>query len=311
MSNFFIARPIFAWVVAIFIMIAGALAIPNLPVAQYPSIAPPRIAITTNYPGASAEEIYQGVTRLIEDQLNGIPGLMYFESTADATGAIQIDVTFQPGTTIAQATVDVQNRIRRVESRLPRAVTQQGIVVEEGSIAFLQFIALQATDGSMDSIALGDYITRNVLSEIRRVPGVGKAQLFGTQRSMRVWIDPDKMLGLGLTSSDITAAITAQNAQVSAGRIGSTPNPVSQEVSAPVLVKGQLGTPDEFGAIVLRANRDGSSVRLRDVARVEVGGEDYNFSSRLNGKPAAAIGVQMSATGNALATSQAVNAKMK
>ncbi len=311
MSNFFIARPIFAWVVAIFIMIAGALAIPNLPVAQYPSIAPPRIAITTTYPGASAEEIYQGVTRLIEDQLNGIPGLMYFESTADATGAIQIDVTFQPGTTIAQATVDVQNRIRRVESRLPRAVTQQGIIVEEGSIAFLLFISMQTTDGSMDSIALGDYITRNVLSEIRRVPGVGKGQLFGTQRSMRVWIDPDKMLGLGLTSTDITAAITAQNAQVSAGRIGATPNPVSQEVSAPVLVKGQLGTADEFGAIVLRANRDGSSVRLRDVARVEVGGEDYNFASRLNGKPAAAIGVQMSATGNALATSEAVNAKMK
>ncbi|MET0445677.1 MAG: efflux RND transporter permease subunit, partial [Pseudorhodoplanes sp.] len=311
MSNFFIARPIFAWVVAIFIMIAGALAIPNLPVAQYPSIAPPRIAITTNYPGASAEEIYQGVTRLIEAQLNGIPGLMYFESTADATGAIQIDVTFQPGTTIAQATVDVQNRIRRVESRLPRAVTQQGIIVEEGSIAFLLFISMQSTDGSMDSIALGDYITRNVLSEIRRVPGVGKGQLFGTQRSMRVWIDPDKMLGLGLTSTDITAAIAAQNAQVSAGRIGATPNPVSQEVSAPVLVKGQLGTPDEFGAIVLRANRDGSSVRLRDVARVEVGGEDYNFASRLNGKPAAAIGVQMSATGNALATSEAVNAKMK
>ncbi|QUS39774.1 multidrug efflux RND transporter permease subunit [Tardiphaga alba] len=311
MSNFFIARPIFAWVVAIFIMIAGVLAIPNLPVAQYPNIAPPRIAVTTSYPGASAEEIYQGVTRLIEDQLNGIPGLMYFESTADATGAIQIDVTFQPGTTIAQATVDVQNRIRRVESRLPRAVTQQGIIVEEGSIAFLMFISMQTTDGSMDSIALGDYITRNVLSEVRRVPGVGKAQLFGTQRSMRVWIDPDKMLGLGLTSSDITAAITAQNAQVSAGRIGATPNPVSQEVSAPVLVKGQLGSPDEFGAIVLRANRDGSSVRLRDVARVEIGGEDYNFASRLNGKPAAAIGVQMSATGNALATSEAVNAKMK
>ncbi|WP_441242095.1 multidrug efflux RND transporter permease subunit [Tardiphaga sp. 768_D3_N2_1] len=311
MSNFFIARPIFAWVVAIFIMIAGALAIPSLPVAQYPNIAPPRIAISTSYPGASSEEIYQGVTRLIEDQLNGIPGLMYFESTADATGAIQIDVTFQPGTTIAQATVDVQNRIRRVESRLPRAVTQQGIIVEEGSIAFLLFISMQSIDGSIDSIGLGDYITRNVLSEIRRVPGVGKAQLFGTQRSMRVWIDPDKMLGLGLTSADITAAIAAQNAQVSAGRIGATPNPISQEVSAPVLVKGQLGTPDEFAAIVLRANRDGSSVRLRDVARVEVGGEDYNFASRLNGKAAAAIGVQMSATGNALATSEAVNAKMK
>ncbi|OPF92676.1 Multidrug export protein AcrF [Rhodopseudomonas palustris] len=311
MPDFFIARPVFAWVVAIFIMIAGALAIPFLPVAQYPNIAPAKISVTANYPGASSEEIYQGVVRLIEDQLAGIPGLMYFESTTDATGQISIEVSFQPGTSLAQATVDVQNRIRRVESRLPSAVTQRGILVDEASSTFLMFISVQTTDGSLDSIAVGDYITRNIISEIRRVEGVGKAQLFGTQRSMRVWIDPDKLFGVGLTVSDVSAAIAAQNAQVAAGRIGATPNPVSQEVTAPVLVKGQLGTPEEFGAIVLRANRDGSSVRLRDVARVEVGGEDYNSESRLNGQPAASIGVQLSATANALATSRAVTAKMK
>ncbi|MFD1330646.1 multidrug efflux RND transporter permease subunit [Methylopila musalis] len=310
MSSFFIGRPIFAWVVAIFIMIAGALALPFLPVSQYPNIAPPQIAISTSYPGASAEEIYQGVTRLIEDELNGVPGLMYFESTSDAAGLISITATFQPGTEVGQAGVDVQNRLRRVEARLPRPVVQQGILVEEASSAFLLVVSLTSTDGAVDDVGLGDYLTRNVLSEIRRIPGVGKAQLFATQRAMRVWIDPDRMVGLGLTTEDITAAIASQNAQVAAGRVGAQPNPVSQEVSAPVLVKGQLSSPEEFAAIVLRANPDGSTVRLRDVARVEIGGEDYNFASRLDGRPSAAIGVQLSATANALATSKAVAAKM-
>ncbi|MFG1402416.1 multidrug efflux RND transporter permease subunit [Xanthobacter sediminis] len=310
MPNFFIDRPIFAWVVAIFIMIGGAISIPMLPVSQYPSIAPPQIAISTSYPGASPEELYQGVTRLIEEELNGIRGLMYFESTSDASGAVQITATFTPGTSVEQASVDVQNRIRRVESRLPRPVVQQGITVEEAASSFLLVVSLTSTDGKTDELALGDYATRNVLSELRRLEGVGKAQLFSTQRAMRVWVDPDKMLGLRLTADDITQAIQAQNAQVAAGRIGALPNPVSQETSAPVLVKGQLGTPEEFGAIVLRANPDGSTVRLRDVAHVEVGGEDYNFTSRLNGQPSASVGVQLSATGNALATSQAVRAKI-
>ncbi len=311
MPSFFIDRPIFAWVVAIFIMIAGAISIPMMPVAQYPNIAPPQISISTAYPGASPEDLYQGVTRLIEEELNGIPGLMYFESTSDASGAVSINATFMPGTSVAQASVDVQNRIRRVESRLPRTVVQQGILVEEAASSFLMVVSLTATDDEgMDAIGLGDYLTRNVLSELRRLPGVGKAQLFSTQRAMRIWIDPDKLTGLRLTADDITNAIQAQNAQVAAGRIGALPNPITQDTSAPILVKGQLGTPDEFGAIVLRANPDGSSVRLRDVARVEIGGEDYNFTSRLNGKPSASVGVQLSASGNALATSQAVKAKM-
>ncbi|HRN88591.1 efflux RND transporter permease subunit [Hyphomicrobium sp.] len=311
MASFFIERPIFAWVVSIFIMIAGAIALPFLPVAQYPNIAPPQITIATSYPGASAEEIYQGVTRQIEDELNGVNGLMYFESTSDSSGQISINATFAPGTSVEQAAVDVQNRIRRVEPRLPRPVVQQGILVEEASSSFLMVVSLTSTDGSLDDIGLGDYLTRNVLSELRRIDGVGKAQLFASQRAMRVWIDPDRMVGLGLTSDDVVAAIQAQNAQVAAGRIGAQPNPITQQISAPVLVKGQLGTPEEFGAIVLRANPDGSTVRLRDVATVGIGGENYNFSSRLNGQPSAAAGIQLTSTANALAVSRAVNAKME
>ncbi|GGE48540.1 multidrug efflux RND transporter permease subunit [Agaricicola taiwanensis] len=311
MPSFFINRPIFAWVVAIFIMLAGVIALPLLPVAQYPNVAPPQISISTNYPGASPEDIYQSVTRPIEEELNGVPGLIYFESTSDASGRISINATFEPGTPINEAQVEVQNRISRIESRLPSAVAQQGMRIEQAGSGFLLVAALVSTDGSLDAVGLGDYISRNVLGEIRRVPGVGSAQLFATQRSMRVWMDPDKMLGLNLTASDITNAIQAQNAQVAAGRIGAQPTTVTQQISASVLVQGQLASPEEFGAIVLRANPDGSSVRLRDVARIEVGGESYNFSSRLNGQPAAAIGVQLSPTGNAMSTSAAVRAKME
>ena len=311
MAGFFISRPIFAWVVAIFILLAGAISIPFLPISQYPRVAPPQISVSTNYPGASPEDIYLSVTRPIEEELNGVPGLLYFESTSDASGRISVTVTFNPGTDIGEAQVEVQNRIARVEPRLPQSVTQQGIRVERAGTGFLMMVALTSTDGSLDAVSLGDYLNRNVLSEIRRIDGVGSAQLFATQRSMRIWMDPDRMLGLKLTSSDIITAIRSQNAQVSAGRIGAQPNPITQQVSATVLVQGQLTSPEEFGAIVLRANPDGSSVRLRDVARIEIGGESYNFSSRLNRQPSAAVGVQLSPTGNALATSDAVRAKME
>ncbi|MCZ7469398.1 MULTISPECIES: efflux RND transporter permease subunit [Rhizobium/Agrobacterium group] len=311
MARFFIDRPIFAWVVAIFIMLAGLLAIPMLPIAQYPNVAPPQISVGTTYPGASPEDIYQSVTRPIEEELNGVPGLIYFESTSESSGRISINVTFEPGTNIGEAQVEVQNRIARVEPRLPRAVTQQGLRVEQAGTSFLMMVALTSVDGNTDAIGLGDYLSRNVVGELRRVPGVGSAQLFATQRSMRIWMDPDKMLGLSLTSSDVINAIQAQNSQVAAGRIGASPNPVGQQISATVNVQGQLTSPEEFGSIVLRANPDGSSVRLRDVARVEVGGESYTFSSRLNGKPSAAIGVQLSPTGNALQTSDGVRATME
>ncbi|MDX3925114.1 MAG: efflux RND transporter permease subunit [Shinella sp.] len=310
MARFFIDRPIFAWVVAIFIMLAGIITIPLLPVAQYPNVAPPQISISTNYPGAAPEDIYQSVTRPIEEELNGVPGLIYFESTSEASGSISIDVTFAPGTNIGEAQVEVQNRIARVEPRLPQAVTQQGMRIEQAGTGFLMVVTLTSEDGNMDAIGLGDYLSRNVLGEIRRVPGVGSAQLFATQRSMRVWLDPDKLVGLNLTVDDVTNAINAQNAQVSAGRIGAQPNPINQQISATVIVRGQLSSTEEFGSIVLRANPDGSAVRLRDVARLEIGGESYNFSTRLNGKPSAAIGVQLSPTGNAMSTSQGVKATM-
>jgi multidrug efflux pump len=310
MPSFFINRPVFAWVVAIFIMIAGAIAIPLLPVAQYPTVAPPQISVQTNFPGASPEDMYQSVTRPIEEELNGVPGLIYFESTSDSSGRIQLTATFAPGTRVGEAQVEVQNRIRRVEPRLPQAVVQQGMRVEQAGTGFLLVIALRSTDGRLDAVGLGDYLNRNVVGEVRRIPGVGSATLFATQRSMRIWMDPDKMLGLRLTSNDILAAISAQNAQVAAGAIGAQPNPITQQISATVLVQGQLTSIEEFGSIVLRANPDGSSVRLRDVARIEIGGESYAFSTRLNRQPTAAIGVQLSPTGNALATSNAIHAKM-
>ncbi len=311
MPSFFIQRPIFAWVVAIFIMIAGAIAIPLLPVAQYPKVAPPQISVTANFPGASPEDMYQSVTRPIEEELNGIPGLLYFESTSDSSGRINLTITFNPGTNIGEAQVEVQNRIARVESRLPQAVVQQGMRIEQAGTGFLLVMSLRSSDGSLDAVGLGDYLNRNIIGEIRRIDGVGSAQLFATQRSMRIWMDSDKMLGLKLTAADIIAATRAQNAQVAAGRIGAQPNPLTQQISATVLVQGQLASPEEFGSIVLRANPDGSSVRLRDVARVEIGGESYNFSTRLNRQPTAAIGVQLSPTGNALATSTAIHAKME
>lgn len=310
MPSFFIDRPIFAWVVAIFIMIAGIIAIPLLPVSQYPDVAPPQISINTSYPGASSQDTYQSVTRLIENELNGVEGLLYFESTSSASGSVEISATFAPGTDPGQAAVDIQNRVRRVEPRLPDSVKRQGVQVDEAGSGFLMIVALTSTDGSMDAIGLGDYLSRNVLNEVQRVPGVGRAQLFATERSMRIWLDPDKMLGLNLTAADVTNAIQAQNAQIASGSIGAQPNPITQQISAPVVVKGQLSSAEEFGAIVLRANPDGSSVRLRDVARVEIGGESYAFSTRLNGKPSAAIAVQLSPSGNAMSTSAAIKARM-
>ncbi|QDL94468.1 multidrug efflux RND transporter permease subunit (plasmid) [Paroceanicella profunda] len=311
MPRFFIDRPIFAWVVAIFIVLFGLIALPMLPIAQYPNVAPPQVTISTVYPGASAEDLYLTVTKPIEEELNGIPGLIYYESTSDATGSVSITVTFESGTEIAQAMVDTQNRIGRVEASLPSVVQQQGVQVEEAGNAFLMVVSLISDDGTQDAVALGDFVQRNIVNEIRRVPGVGRAQVFASERAMRIWLDPDKMVGYDLSTAEVVAAIRAQNAQVAAGSIGAAPNPVSQQTTATVLVTGQLTTPEEFGAIVLRSNQDGSLVRLRDVATTEVDAQSYAFSSYLDGKPAAAVGVQLSPTGNALATSEAVHDLMK
>ena len=289
MARFFIDRPVFAWVVALFICLGGALAIPNLPIAQYPVIAPPQIALSTAYPGASVDSLYVGTTRLIEDELNGAADIMNFESTTDSFGSVNITATFLPGTAPALASVEVQNRLKRVEARLPAEVRQQGILVEEASAATLNIITLISKDGSMDEVGLGDFLIRNVINEIRRIPGVGRATLYSTERSLRVWVDPDKLRGLSLSAEDVTGAIRNQNIQVASGSVGAQPSPTKQAVTVPIIVKGQLGTIEDFGAIVLRANPDGSNVRLRDVARIELGGDAYQFSTRLNGGEAAGI----------------------
>ncbi|BAT59136.1 multidrug efflux pump subunit AcrB [Variibacter gotjawalensis] len=310
MPSFFIDRPVFAWVVALFICLGGVLSLPFLPIAQYPIIAPPSISISTSYPGASPENLYNSVTRLIEEELNGASGILNFESTSDSLGQVEIIANFVPGTDSALASVEVQNRLKRVEPRLPRAVIQQGILVEEASSAVLQIITLRSTDGTLDEVALGDFMVRNILGEIRRIPGVGRAFLYSTERSLRVWLDSDKLVGYNMTADDVTRAITAQNAQVASGSIGAEPAQKGQRTSAMVLVKGQLSSPDEFGAIVLRANPDGSTVRIRDVARIEIGGMSYQFTTRQNGEPVAGLSVMMAPTGNALATATAVKKKM-
>ncbi len=311
MPSFFIDRPIFAWVVALFICLIGAISIPLLAVAQYPIIAPPSISISTSYPGASPENLYNSVTRLIEEELNGASGILNFESTSDSLGQVEIIANFVPGTETSAASVEVQNRLKRVEARLPRAVIQQGILVEEASSAVLQIITLRSTDGSLDEVGLGDFMIRNILGEIRRIPGVGRATLYSTERSLRIWIDPAKLVGFGLTADDVNKAIAAQNAQVASGTIGAEPSTPDTRIAAQVLVKGQLSSPEEFGAIILRANADGSTVRLRDVARIEIGGLSYQFQTRLNGKPTAGLSVLLAPTGNALATASAIEKKMK
>ncbi|RQO34971.1 multidrug efflux RND transporter permease subunit [Herminiimonas sp. KBW02] len=310
MGKFFIDRPVFAWVLAIFIMLAGVLAITSLPVSQYPNIAPPQVVVTATYPGATAQTLDDSVTSLIEQEMNGADGLQYIESQSQANGVVQITVTFTPGTNPDLAAVDVQNRLKRVEARLPAAVTQQGVQVTKSRSNFLLFIGLSSTDGALDPVALGDYLSRNVLNEIKRVPGVGQAQLFGTERAMRIWIDPTKLVGLNLTPSDVSSAISTQNALVAGGTLGDLPSPSTQQIAATVVVNGQLTSPEQFGNIILRANKDGSSVRLRDVARIEVGGQSYATSGRLDGKPSSFIGVQLTPTANALGTATAVHKKM-
>ncbi|MFZ3082732.1 efflux RND transporter permease subunit [Rhodoferax ferrireducens] len=310
MAKFFIDRPIFAWVIALFIIVMGSVAITQLPIAQYPPVAPPSIVISASYPGASAQTLEDSVLSIVEQEMNGSPGLLYMESVAQANGTGSITLSFQPSTNPDLAQVDVQNRLSRASPRLPSAVTQQGVRVDKARSNFLLFTILSSDDPAMDPVALGDYASRNVLPELQRINGVGQAQLFGTERAMRIWIDPAKLQGYNLSANDVTAAIRAQNAQVSAGEIGSLPNVAGQGIAATVVVGGQLNSVAEFGNVVLRANTDGSSVRLKDIARIELGAQAYATSARLNGKPSTGIGVQLSPSGNALATAKAVRTRM-
>ena len=310
MAKFFIDRPIFAWVIALFIIVMGAVSITQLPISQYPPVAPPAIIINTTYPGASAQTLEDSVLSVIEREMNGSPGLIYMESVAQADGTGTITVTFEPGTNADLAQVDVQNRLSRATPRLPSAVTQQGVRVDKSRNNFLAFVMLSSDNPDFTPVELGDYAARNVQPELQRVKGVGQVQLFGSETAMRIWLDPAKMQGVQISSAEVSAAIRAQNAQVASGTIGDLPNVAGQGIAATVVVKGQLSNVEQFKNIVLRANADGSTVRLKDVARIEIGGQSYATSARLNGTPAVGLGIQPSPGGNALESARLLRQKM-
>ncbi|WP_367871928.1 efflux RND transporter permease subunit [Luteolibacter sp. Populi] len=311
MAHFFIDRPVFAWVVSILIAILGIISITKLPVAQYPAVAPPSISITTNYAGASAETLTDTVTSVIEQNLNGIDNLLYMSSASDANGTSIITLYFNPGTDPDVAQVQVQNKVQLATPSLPQTVQQQGVVVAKATRNFAMFIALSTDDGSMDAIQLGNYLAASVLDPIRRVEGVGEVVQFGTQYAMRIWLDPDKLLSYNMTPGDISTAIQAQNTQVPVGQIGALPATPDQQLNIILQGRATLREAEEFKKIVLRVNTDGSRVYLSDVARVELGGQDYSIKARIDGKPTAAAAVKLSPTANAMDTAEGVRKEVE
>ncbi|MEI7345228.1 efflux RND transporter permease subunit [Dickeya chrysanthemi] len=310
MPQFFIHRPVFAWVIALFIVLLGTLAIPQLPIARYPSVAPPTVTITALYPGSTPQTMNDAVVGLIERELSSVKNLLYFESSVDTSGLAQINVTFKPGTDPELAQVDVQNRIKSIEPRLPQTVRQNGLQVESAASGFLMLVSLTSDNGRYDQVALSDYMARSIVEELRRVDGVGRVQLFGAEQAMRIWVDPNKLLSYGLTMNDLSTAITQQNVQIAPGRVGDAPILPGQRVTIPLTVQGQLATPQQFAAIVLRAREDGSRVTLADVARVELGAQSYGFSVRENGKDATAAAIQLAPGANAVRTAAAIVQRM-
>jgi multidrug efflux pump len=310
MSRFFIHRPILAWVIAIVIMMIGAAAITSLSVEQYPNIAPPSVRVTATYPGASADTLATTVTQVIEQDLTGIDNLLYLSSTSSSAGTATISLTFKSGTNADVAAMQVQNKVQQANASLPSAVQTQGIQVTKSSSGFLMVVSLTSTDGSMNAIDLGNVIATRLEDPLTQIDGIGQVQLFGAQHSMRIWLDPNKLRSYGLLASDVTTAIENQNTQLSVGQIGGSPATSSQVINATIVTKGLLKTVDEFGGILLRVNTDGSRVYLKDVARIEVGGDSYDTTSRVNGKPAASMAIELASGANALSVAKAVKAKL-
>jgi multidrug efflux pump len=307
-SKFFIGRPIFAWVLAIVLMMAGGLALLTLPVAQYPSIAPPAVAISVTYPGASADTVQSTVVQVIEQQLSGIDHLLYFSSESDKDGSMTITLNFEQGTNPDIAQVQVQNKLQLATPLLPQEVQQQGIRVAKATRNFLLVVGFVSADGSMNNADIADFIASTVQDPVSRTPGVGDYQLFGAQYSMRIWLDPARLNQYALTPVDVANAIQTQNVQVASGELGGLPSVKGQQLNATIIGPTRLQKPEQFGAILLKINGDGSQVRLRDVARVELNGESFAADARYNGKPAAGLAVKMSSGANALATANAVHA---
>ncbi|MGU7772248.1 efflux RND transporter permease subunit [Burkholderia sp. MR1-5-21] len=310
MAKFFIDRPIFAWVIAIILMLAGVAAIFTLPIAQYPTIAPPSIQITANYPGASAKTVEDTVTQVIEQQMSGLDNFLYMSSTSDDSGTATITLTFAPGTNADIAQVQVQNKLSLATPILPQVVQQLGLSVTKSSSSFLLVLAFTSEDGSMNKYDLANYVASHVKDPISRLNGVGTVTLFGSQYAMRIWLDPTRLNNYGLTPVDVTSAISAQNVQIAGGQIGGTPAVPGTVLQATITESTLLQTPEQFGNILLKVNQDGSQVRLKDVAKIGLGGENYNFDTKYNGRPSAALGIQLATNANALATAKAVRAKI-
>jgi HAE1 family hydrophobic/amphiphilic exporter-1/multidrug efflux pump len=309
-AKFFIDRPIFAWVLAIIVMIFGGLSITRLPVSQYPAIAPPAITVRATYPGASAQTLEETVTQVIEQRMTGLDGLRYISSSSDSSGSTSIELTFEPGTNPDIAQVQVQNKLSLAMPQLPQEVQRQGVAVAKSNRNFLMIAAFYSEDGSMTRNDISDYASSTLLDPLSRVPGVGDIQVFGTQYAMRIWLDPDKLTSFGLTPIDVSAAVQAQNAQVSAGQFGGAPAVPGQQLNATITAQTRLQTPEQFEAILLRVNPNGSQVRLGDVARVELTGESFEIESWYNGRPASGAGIRLAAGANALETADAVRQRL-
>lgn len=310
MARFFIDRPIFAWVVAIVIMLAGVISILSLPIAQYPSIAPPSISISGSYPGASAKTVEDAVTQVIEQKMKGIDGLRYMASSSDATGGISITLTFSSGTNPDIAQVQVQNKLQLATPLLPTAVTQQGLVVSKATKNFLMVFGFISENGKMDQTDLSDYVAANVVDPLSRVAGVGDVTLFGSQYAMRIWLDPAKLQSFNLTPADVITAVQAQNAEVSAGELGGTPSVKGQQLNATVSAQSRLQTVEQFGAILLKTTTNGAMVYLKDVASMELGRENYNTVARYNGHAATGVAIKLATGANALDTANAAKAML-
>ena len=311
LANFFIERPVFAWVIALAISLAGLLAIQGLPVEHYPTIAPPSVTINVNYPGADAATLEDNVTAIIEKEMNGVENFLYMSSSSAANGSATITVSFESGTDIDLAQVDVQNRLSRVEPRLPEEVRRQGITVSEANSNFLMIVALTSPDGSQSALDLGNYASTRIIDDLRRVPGIGDVFLFGSEYAMRIWLDPEKLAGFAMSSTEALAAVREQNSQTPGGQIGALPSPEGQQLNATIVTQSRFTTPEQFGEIIVRANPDGSTVRLRDVARVELGAASYDTTTRLNQKPMAGIAVQLAANANALEAGDGIKERME
>lgn len=307
--GFFIHRPVFAWVLAIIVMMAGLFSLNKLPISQYPDVAPPSIGISAVYPGADAETLENSVTQILEQSLTGLEGLLYFNSKSNSNGSISISLTFEQGINPDDAQIQVQNKIQKAITRLPPQVQQQGVSVSKKQNDFLMVVALYDSNNKLSAIDLSDYVVSNIQDPLSRLPGVGDVQIFGSSYAMRIWLDPIKMASFEITADDVKNALLAQNTEIAAGKVGAQPADIGQQMTATVKAQSKLQTIDEFNNVILLSKNDGSHVFLKDIAKIELGQENYGVNPKVNGLPATGFAVMLAPGSNALDTSDAVDRK--